>query len=77
MSQQLNIKNYLLNHEIWNQPFSKEKVFVINPYMSSVTPLNHAVAAIGVFIGRLINAPAIVVIILGRVSDLTFLLCSY
>ena len=75
MSQQLNIKNYLLNHEIWNQPFSKEKVFVINPYMSSVTPLNHAVAAIGVFIGRLINAPAIVVIILGRVSDLTFYIC--
>lgn len=69
---QLSIKSYLLDKDIWNARFSDEKEFYRNPYMSSVTPFNHAVAAIGIFIGRLLRLPAVLVIILGRVCTLAF-----
>lgn len=69
-NQRLTISEYLTNPGVWNEKFDGEEVFFVNPYMSSVTPLNHAVAAVGVFIGRLLHLPAILVIMLGRISDL-------
>lgn len=68
----LSIKSYFSDPEQWNQKFSSNTEFYYNPYMSSVTPINHAIAAIGIFVGYLLQLPAIIVILLGRICDWAF-----
>lgn len=75
-SNQLSLKFYFSNPKLWNQSFSNAKEFYYNPYMSSVTPVNHAIGAIGIFIGSLLHFPVILVIILGRLADFVFY-CSF
>ncbi|MGN1175384.1 MAG: DUF2142 domain-containing protein [Roseburia sp.] len=68
----LNVKNYMLNQEHYNQRFSETNQFTENPYMSSVIPLQHMVGAIGIFIGNLFHMSAVMVILLGRLCDYVF-----
>lgn len=68
----LNVKNYMLYPEQYNQRFSEQRQFTENPYMSSVIPINHLVGAVGIFIGNLFHMSAVLVIILGRLCDYIF-----
>lgn len=72
MESELTLKSYFSDPEFWNQRFSDQKEFYVNPYMASVAPLNHAVAAVGIFIANLLHLPAVLVIILGRLCDYLF-----
>ena len=72
VDKELSINTYFTNSKYWNQSFNEKTSFYENPYMSSVTPFNHAIASVGVFIGKVLNAPAIVVILLGRIANLAF-----
>ena len=68
----LNVKNYMLNREHYDQRFSENNQFTENPYMSSVIPFQHMVGAVGIFIGNLFHLSAVLVIILGRLCDYIF-----
>lgn len=70
--ERLSLKTYFSYPKIWNQKLSKQKSFYVNPYMSSVTPINHSIAAVGILIGRVLHLPVVLIIILGRLTDLIF-----
>ena len=72
VEKRLSILDYVCNPDVFNESFSDNKEFYTNPYMSSVTPFNHSIGAIGILLGNLFALPAIVVIILGRICDLAF-----
>ena len=74
----LNAKTFFLNPELWTQKFSDNYVFVENVHMASVLPVNHAVAALGIFIARAVGLPAIGVIIFSRLFPFLFYVaCCY
>lgn len=75
----LSLKSYCTNSELWNQSFERSKEFYSNPYMSSVIPVNHAIGAVGIFIGNMFHLPAVAVILLGRLMDYLFyvMFCYY
>ena len=74
----LNVKTFFSNPSKWMQRFSENDVFVENIHMASVLPLNHSVAALGIFIARLIGLPAIGVIIFSRAFPFLFyVVCCY
>ena len=75
---ELSLANGYANPEIFNEPYAGSRAFAINPYMSSVIPIDHAVASIGILIGLALNLPAWAVILLERLSDLVFyIVCAY
>ncbi len=75
---ELSLVSYIEDSENWNQQFSDAVQFYDNKYMASVTPINHMVGALGIFIGSLLHLPAIVIILLGRIFDLAFYgVCGY
>lgn len=67
---QLNLKSVVVEQHIFGESFSKDNKFISNPYMSSVLPTNHLVAAIGIFIANLFHAPIFVVVWMSRLSVL-------
>lgn len=74
----LNIQTFPSHYDIWTQKFSENYVFVENIHMASVLPLNHSVAALGIFIARFIGLPAIGVIVFSRLFPLLFyIICCY
>lgn len=66
--------SWYANRELYNQPFEGKETFYVKAYMSSVIPLDHAVSAVGIAIGRLVHFPAAIVIYLSRIMDLLFYL---
>lgn len=62
------------NRELFNENFSNQKEYYVNPYMSSVIPLDHAISAIGISIGNFLRLPVAIVIYLSRIIDLLFYL---
>lgn len=79
IKEKLSIKSYFTSPELWNVKFSSAKSFFKNPYMSSVTPINHGIAAIGIFFANLIGMDTVGVIITGRLCDYLFytILCYF
>lgn len=78
LDEELNIKNLIFNSEIWTQRFSKNDTFVENCHMASVFPINHSVAALGIFIARGMGLPAAGVIFLSRFFPLLFyVICGF
>lgn len=75
VERELNIKTLIENPDNWFQKFSTHSEFYSNPYMSSVVPVNHAVAAIGILIGRVLSLNALGVILLGRLVNYLFYVC--
>ena len=69
---EFSLANWYANPELFNEPYAKSLAFAKNPYMSSVIPIDHAVAALGILIGLKLNLPAWAVIFLSRLSDLLF-----
>lgn len=72
LGKRLSILDYVCNSDTFGQSFSEEKTFYTNPYMSSVTPFNHSIGAIGILLGNIFRLPAFIVIIMGRMCDLAF-----
>ena len=70
MNTEFSISKWYANRDFYSQSFSDVKQFYFNPYMSSVIPLDHAVAGIGIFIGNLLNLSFAWVVFLGRLCDL-------
>ena len=74
----LSFRTFFSNPNRWLQKFSKNDVFVENLHMASVLPINHSVAALGIFVARLIGLPAIGVIICSRIFPFLFYVaCCY
>lgn len=67
--------SWYANRELFNQTFDGDYTFYVNPYMSSVIPIDHAVAVLGIAIGRILQLPIAIVIYLSRFMDLLFYLC--
>lgn len=68
----LSIVTFLNNPEVWLQKFSTEETYYIKPYMASVVPINHGIAAVGIAIGRLLGMNILMIILLGRVATFAF-----
>lgn len=64
--------SWYANRDYFDEPFSSQTVFSVNPYMSSVNPVDHAVSAIGITLGRSLNLSIAWIIILSRFFDLLF-----
>ena len=64
--------NYYANSDILSAPYSSEKEWYTTPYMSSVLPFDHMIAAIGIKIGTLLRLPIVCVVLLARLTDLAF-----
>ncbi|MBR3339324.1 MAG: DUF2142 domain-containing protein [Lachnospiraceae bacterium] len=64
--------NYYANADILSAPYSSEKEWYTTPYMSSVLPFDHMIAAIGIKIGTLLRLPIVCVVLLARLTDLVF-----
>lgn len=64
---------------LWMEKFAADKVFYVNPYMSSVIPINHAVAAVGIGITRLLHLNVLCVILAGRIVNYVYyvVLCYF
>lgn len=69
---EFSLLNWYANPDIFNKPYESRQAFAINPYMSSVIPIDHAVASAGIFAGTFLKLPAWAVIILARLTDLIF-----
>ncbi len=69
---EFSLANWYANPELFNEPYAESRAFAKNPYMSSVIPIDHAVASIGILIGLKLNLQAWAVILLARLSDLIF-----
>ena len=78
LQNKLTIQNLVGNFSDWNQKFSSEKIFYQMKYMSSYLPINHSIAAIGIAIFRLVQAPIFLVIWGGRLADyIVYVLFTY
>ncbi len=64
--------NFYANADILSAPYSSEKEWYTTPYMSSVLPFDHMIAAIGIKIGTLLRLPIVFVVLLARLTDLVF-----
>ena len=74
---ELTMKSWI-GKDIFSEPFSKNDVFYSNPFVSSVVPINHMVAAAGLLIGRLFNFPSGIVLYMGRLAVyLFYVILSY
>ncbi len=74
----MSVKSLYQNPDRWLQSFSSKRDFYVNPYMSSVVPVNHCFAAAGIFLCRVLGLPAVVVIYLGRlITFLIYVLLCY
>lgn len=63
----LSIKNFIETPQLWVSSFSSESSFYTNPYMSSVIPINHMLAALPLYIVNRLELPIIVAILSGRI----------
>ncbi|MDO4805359.1 MAG: DUF2142 domain-containing protein [Lachnospiraceae bacterium] len=71
---EFSLPNWYANPDIFNEPYEEERAFAENPYMSSVIPIDHAIASAGILAGLALKAPAWGVILLARLADLVFYL---
>lgn len=67
---EFSLYSWYSNRELYNQPFEGEGSFYTNPYMSSVIPIDHAVSAVGIWLGRIFHLSSALVILLSRLMDL-------
>lgn len=75
---EFSLANWYANPDIFNKPYETRRAFAVNPYMSSVIPIDHAVASLGIFIGICLHLPAWGVILLARITDMIFyIILSY
>ena len=74
-----NIVTDLLGYQEYDEGFSDNRAFTAHHYMSSVIPINHSVAAIGVALGRLFSLPVKWIIFMGRLTTFLFymILCYF
>lgn len=75
----LTLKTVIENQDFFGESYSDTNAFSRNPYMSSVLPTNHAIAAVGIFLANLFNAPIWVVMWVSRIFDLAvyIILCYW
>ena len=59
--------------------FSENQVFYENPYVASVIPINHAIAAVGILFGRLLHMSVLGIIWAGRLANYIYytVLCYF
>ena len=74
----ISIKTLFSDISSIKESFNGEKVFYPNKYLSSTIPIDHMVAAIGIFIGLILNFNVYTVIILARLFTLVcYIVFSY
>lgn len=64
--------NFYANADILGARYSADREWYGTPYMSSVLPFDHMIAAVGIKIGTLLGLPIIWVVLLSRLTDLAF-----
>ncbi|MDO4804786.1 MAG: DUF2142 domain-containing protein [Lachnospiraceae bacterium] len=64
--------NYYANADILGAAYSNDREWYGTPYMSSVLPFDHMIAAIGIKIGTVLHLPIVGVVLLSRFTDLAF-----
>lgn len=69
---QYNIVTDLLGYQTYNEKFSENREFAAHHYMSSVVPVNHSIAAVGVALGRLFSLSVKWIIFFGRIATFIF-----
>ena len=72
INNRVNVKSLFSDTSSLKENFNGEKVFYANKYLSSTIPIDHMVAAIGIFIGLVLNLNVYAVIILARIFTLAF-----
>ena len=72
INDKVNIKALFSDTSSLKENFNNEKVFYANKYLSSTIPIDHMIAAIGIFIGLVLNLNVYAVIILARICTLAF-----
>ena len=68
--QNISLKTVVTNFSLYKEAYSSVLGFQVNPYAASYLPINHAIAAIGIFIGYRLGLPAFIVIYFARLSVL-------
>lgn len=72
INDKVNIKALFSDTSSLKENFNNEKVFYANKYLSSTIPIDHMIAAIGIFIGLVLKLNVYAVIILARICTLAF-----
>lgn len=75
----LSLETLVENYDFWSGEFHSNEEFFENPYMSSYVPINHALGAAGIWIGRACNLPVYLCVWFGRLTTLAFyiILCYF
>lgn len=64
----LSIKSFALNPQFWLQKFDETEVFYVNPYASSIIPMNHFVGAVGVILSKIFRMNVLGTVLTGRMT---------